>query len=29
MLGHDDDLSKPAPPESIWQTADRYKVPGW
>src|ERR1044071_3538324 len=26
-LGHDDDFSKPATPESIWQTADRGKVP--
>src|ERR1022692_725359 len=26
-LGHDDDLSKTSYPESIWQTADRCKVP--
>src|SRR5271155_5002796 len=25
-LGHDEDLSKPSYPESIWQTADRCKV---
>src|SRR6185295_1410866 len=25
-LGHDDDLSNPSDPESIWQTADRSKA---
>src|SRR5215216_640079 len=28
-LGHDDDRSKPATPESIWQTADRCKCTNW